>query len=129
MVDRREWRGEMLDLVAGTEWDVAQEVIPRDHLAPGAEWPDGDLVVGAPPGARVGQLIAQALLRVMRQRSLGQRELARIAELAHPTVKSVLDGTRLPSVHSLVLLEQALQTSLYPHYFYRHPEQRDATGS
>ncbi|MGW0886126.1 hypothetical protein [Streptomyces sp. NPDC002671] len=50
----------------------------------------------------------------MVQRDLGVRELARLAQASHPTVKAVLDGTRLPASHTVLLLELALDLPLYP---------------
>lgn len=104
---------------------MAREVVPRDHMAPGAEWPDGELADDAPATARLGQIIAQALRRVIVQRALGARELARLAQMSHPTIKSMLDGERLPSVHTLFLLERALQAPLYPGDLYRTSERGD----
>ncbi|MFD8882107.1 helix-turn-helix domain-containing protein [Streptomyces erythrochromogenes] len=97
---------------------MAREVIPRDHLAEG-EWPAGDLAVDAPPGAHLGQVLAKNLAAAMAQRGLGVRELARLAQASHPTVKAVLDGTRLPATHTVLLLEIALDLPLYPAHLFR----------
>ncbi|MFD6967210.1 hypothetical protein [Streptomyces sp. NPDC059949] len=94
-------------------WGMAREVIPRDHLADGV-WPSGTLAADAPPGAHLGQAIATALAAAMTRRAIGVRELARLAEATHPTVKAALDGSRLPATHTIFLLEVALQTPLYP---------------
>ncbi|MFD0501663.1 helix-turn-helix domain-containing protein [Streptomyces rhizosphaericus] len=92
---------------------MAREVIPRDHLASGT-WPTGDLTPDAPPGAHLGQAIAQKLSNVMNERGIGHRELARLAGASHPTISATLEGTRLPTTHTLFLLEIALQVPLYP---------------
>ncbi|MFE3632340.1 helix-turn-helix domain-containing protein [Streptomyces goshikiensis] len=94
-------------------WDMAREVIPREYLAEG-EWPSGELAADAPPGAHLGQALAKNLAAAMTQRGLSVRELARRAQATHPTVKSVLDGTRLPATHTVLLLESALGLPLYP---------------
>ncbi len=94
-------------------WDMAREVIPRDHLAQGV-WPSGDLAADAPPGAHLGQALAKNLATAMAERGLGVRELARRAQATHPTVKAVLDGTRLPASHTVLLLELALDQPIYP---------------
>lgn len=104
-------RHQALTVTAG--WEMAREVIPRDHLAQG-EWPAGDLAADAPPGAHLGQALAKSLAGAMAQRGLGVRELARLAQASHPTVKAVLDGTRLPATHTVLLLELALDLPLYP---------------
>lgn len=99
-------------------WDMAREVIPRDHLAQG-EWPTGDLTADAPPGAHLGQALAKNLAAAMAQRDLGVRELARLAQATHPTVKAVLDGSRLPASHTVLLLELALDLPLYPSHLFK----------
>ncbi|MFF9001607.1 hypothetical protein ACF1GW_06735 [Streptomyces achromogenes] len=107
----RRSRHQEITVTAG--WDMAREVIPRDHLTHG-EWPSGDLAVDAPPGAHLGQALAKNLAAAMAQRRLGLRELARLAQSSHPTVKAVLEGTRLPASHTILLLELALDLPLYP---------------
>ncbi|MCL3999078.1 helix-turn-helix domain-containing protein [Streptomyces lavenduligriseus] len=104
-------RHQEITVTAG--WDMAREVIPRDHLAQG-EWPSGNLAADAPPGAHLGQALARTLRAAMTQRGLGVRELARLAQASHPTVKAILDGTRLPASHTILLLELALDLPLYP---------------
>ncbi|MFD9793739.1 helix-turn-helix domain-containing protein [Streptomyces sp. NPDC059070] len=112
----------MTDPTTAMEYDMAREIIPRDHLACGT-WPDGALTKDAPPGARLGQLIAQALTAAMADQDIGQRELARRAGLTHPTVLRALDGQSLPSTHTLLLLEIALGTPLWPTTLYRNGPQ------
>lgn len=97
---------------------MAREIIPRDYLATGT-WPTGALHADAPPGARLGHAIAQALAAAMHNQDIGPREVARRAGLTHPTVLFVLQGKRLPSTHTLLLLERALHTPLWPATLYR----------
>ncbi|MFJ4676972.1 hypothetical protein [Kitasatospora sp. NPDC088783] len=96
--------------------EMPREVVPRAYLADGGVWPAGPLVPGAPPGAHLGQAIAEALKGAMGRQGLGTRELSRLtgSQVAHPTVLTVLQGSRLPSAHTILLLEVALQTQLYP---------------
>ncbi|WP_411141000.1 helix-turn-helix domain-containing protein [Streptomyces sp. x-80] len=94
--------------------EVAQEVIPREHLADG-EWPTGTLSQDAPLGAYLGQAIARTLMNAASAQGLSSvRALARRAGVTHPTVKDILEGKRLPTTHTLLLLEAAVQTPLYP---------------
>ncbi|MFD9871724.1 helix-turn-helix domain-containing protein [Streptomyces niveus] len=103
----------MKDSATATEYRMVREITPRDHMASGT-WPNGTLTAGAPPGARLGLAIARALATAMKDQGIGGRELARRAGLAHPTVARVLEGQRLPSTHTLLLLETALRTPLWP---------------
>ncbi|WP_367435024.1 helix-turn-helix transcriptional regulator [Streptomyces celluloflavus] len=93
--------------------EMAQEVIPREHLADG-EWPTGDLSQDAPLGAHLGQAIARTLIDAASEQGLSVRALARRAGVTHPTVKDILEGKRLPTTHTLLLLEAAVQKRLYP---------------
>lgn len=103
------------------ENEMASEVRPRDYLAPDSTWPEGPLADDAPPAARLGQAIAANLRQAMQDQDIGLRPLARLAGLTHPTVKAVLDGDRLPSAHSLLLLEITLRTPLWPAALHRTP--------
>ncbi|QKW20550.1 helix-turn-helix transcriptional regulator [Kitasatospora sp. NA04385] len=96
--------------------EMPREVVPRAYLADGGIWPAGPLVPDAPPGAHLGQAIAEALRAAMERQRLGARELSRLtgSQVTHPTVMTVLQGSRLPSVHTVLLLEVALKAPLYP---------------
>ncbi|MEU1077268.1 MULTISPECIES: helix-turn-helix transcriptional regulator [unclassified Streptomyces] len=108
----------MTDQTTAMEQDMAREIIPRDHLASGT-WPTGPLTADVPPGARLGHATSGALATAMQEQGVSSRELARRAGLTHPTVVRVLEGQRLPSTHTLLLLETALGTPLWPATLYR----------
>lgn len=95
---------------------MPREVVPRDFLAAGGTWPAGPLAHDAPPGAYLGQAIATALKAAMEQQHLTNRELERLtgSQVTRQTAMAVLDGSRLPSTHTVLLLELALRTQLYP---------------
>nr|BEK71484.1 hypothetical protein KPHV_87110 [Kitasatospora purpeofusca] len=105
-----------MDAETVTGCEMPREVIPREYLAAGAVWPDGPLVADAPPGAYLGQAIAQALIAAMERQKIGTRELARMTGtgVKHPTILTARNGEGLPSAHTVLLLEIALKVPLYP---------------
>ncbi|WP_149030222.1 hypothetical protein [Kitasatospora sp. MBT66] len=82
------------------------------------------VTMGAPPGAHLGIAIARALKDAMDTRGISAREAARQAGLGttHPTVLDTLQGKRLPATHTVLLLEIALRTLLYPSELYAQLE-------
>lgn len=83
---------------------------PRDHLVAG-EWPSGE----SDGPAAIAQAVARALLAALDGRSI--REVARQADLQHATVLGLVNGTRWPDFVTLVKLEDALRTDLWPQRF------------
>ena len=80
---------------------------PRDQLVAGA-WPNGR----AEGPAAVAQELARGLQARLTARSV--REVARAADLQHATVLALLHGQRWPDFVTIVKLEDALGTDLWP---------------
>lgn len=80
---------------------------PRDQLVSG-QWPNGQ----AHGPAAVAQQLARDLEARLGARSV--REVARQADLQHATVLALLHGQRWPDFVTIVKLEDALGTDLWP---------------
>lgn len=86
---------------------------PAEYLASGS-WPTGTLAPDAPPGAIAAQHIARRLADELAERSIGHRELARQAGIAHTTIGRALLGDTYLDLPVLAALEVTLRTRLWP---------------
>ncbi len=86
---------------------------PVSYLAAGV-WPNGQLVVDAPPSVMAAQYLARELDRAMTETRTGQRALAAATGIAHTTVGRILAGTVFCDIGTLASLEHALGRTLWP---------------
>ncbi|MFD7552463.1 helix-turn-helix domain-containing protein [Streptomyces sp. NPDC059816] len=93
---------------------------PADFLASGHQWPSGQLVADAPPTARLGKELAVRLKQALQEQGLSARQVADAAQLRHPTVLRVLNGTVVPDGRTIIHLETALKTPLWPAGLHEH---------
>ena len=107
---------------------------PRDYLAYEQAWPDGDLIEGAPPQARLAQALVRRLREACADRSVN--DVARNADLSRATVYNLLSGTRWATIATVASLEVTLGVRLWgnehrdlvaPHG-YVAPARSDPTG-
>jgi transcriptional regulator with XRE-family HTH domain len=84
---------------------------PADYLAPGEEWPHGELVADTPPEVR---LVAGVVgrLRVVAD-DLGTRKVARRAGLSPQTISNLLTGRTYGDLVTVARLERALEVHLW----------------
>jgi hypothetical protein len=85
---------------------------PRDWVEPGGIWPAGPFVADAPPYALVSAAIAAGYQQIVGDRSL--RSVARAAGIDPTSLGRTLTGETVPDVHTLAVLEDALETDLWP---------------
>jgi ribosome-binding protein aMBF1 (putative translation factor) len=96
------------------EDDLAREDAPVNFMEDPWDWPEGRLRKDAPLHARAGQEVARRLRQAITQGNWSQRALAEKASVGQATISRILQGEVLPDIGTLVRLEAALQTSLYP---------------
>ena len=87
---------------------------PREWVVPDGSWPAGPFQEGAPPYARVTAAIACRYQEVVGTRSL--RSVARAAGIDPTSLGRTLAGETVPDVHTIAVLEDALETELWPSY-------------
>lgn len=84
---------------------------PREFVARGA-FPDGPLKSQSPAAAWWAAEIARRLRDAIAEASLS--EVARDADLARSTIYDIVSGETWPDVVSIVKLQDALNTRLWP---------------
>ena len=93
---------------------------PCDYVQPGAEWPGGPLITGAPPEARLVRGIAQKL------ESRGAREnvtkIAKRCGLTPQTIYNVLDGKTWPDLTTIAQLEAHYRVRLWGNEHRKKPK-------
>jgi hypothetical protein len=87
-------------------------VPPRDWVAPEGSWPTGPFIADTPPYAIVTAAIATDYHKIVGDRSL--RSVARAAGIDPTSLGRTLAGETVPDVHTLAVLEDALETDLWP---------------
>ena len=87
---------------------------PRSWVADGGEWPDGPLTTDAPPYAVVTAAIVRAYRQAAGSRSL--RSVAGPAGIDPTSLSRMLSGETVPDVHTVAVLEDALDAALWPEY-------------
>ncbi|CAB4885346.1 MAG: hypothetical protein F2793_08855 [Actinobacteria bacterium] len=85
---------------------------PRDWVAPGNEWPNGPFTHDAPVYALVTAAIVARYRASVGDRSL--RSVARAAGIDATSLGRTLAGETVPDVHTVAVLEMALDTDLWP---------------
>ena len=87
---------------------------PRTWVRDGGEWPVGPFVADAPPYALVTAAVVSGYQSVVGGRSL--RSVARAAGIDATSLGRMLSGETVPDVHTVAVLEAALDTELWPRY-------------
>ena len=87
---------------------------PRTWVADGGEWPAGPFTTDAPPYALVTAAIVERYQAAVGQQSL--RAVARAAGIDPTSLGRTLAGETVPDVHTLAVLESALDTELWPRW-------------
>ena len=87
---------------------------PRTWVADGGHWPDGPLVADAPPYAVVTAQVVRRYRQAAGTRSL--RSVAGAAGIDPTSLGRMLSGETVPDVHTVAVLEQALDVALWPEY-------------
>ncbi|MFE4512607.1 helix-turn-helix domain-containing protein [Kitasatospora sp. NPDC056783] len=85
------------------------------------------LTPDAPPSALIGLEFARNLHAAMEAGRLTDRAVAKAAGLSHPTIGHLKRGEVLPDLGTILLLEIATGTSLYPANLYRRVAHRPPT--
>lgn len=86
---------------------------PKTYVASGS-WPNAVLRKGAPLSAHFAQAYVRKLTTVMNGSGVGMRELAEMAGVSHTTVSRFLNGGALPDMGTLIRIEVALGTDVWP---------------
>jgi DNA-binding phage protein len=97
---------------------------PRTWVADDGEWPDGPFVRDAPPYALVTAAIVRHYVAAVGARSL--RSVAREAGIDPTSLGRTLAGETVPDVHTVAVLEYALDVPLWPVLAERRPTSRYA---
>ena len=84
---------------------------PRDYPVVEGAWPDGDLIEGAPPQARLAQALARRLAEACTDRFVS--DVARGAGLSRATVYNLLSGARWATIATVASLEATLGVRLW----------------
>ena len=85
---------------------------PREWLVADGKWPTGPFTPGAPPYVIVTAAIVANYLAAAGTRSL--RSVARAAGIDATSLGRTLAGETVPDVHTVAVLEDALQCELWP---------------
>ncbi len=92
---------------------------PRSWVRSDGEWPAGPFADDAPPYALVTAAVVERYQSVIGGRSL--RSVARAAGIDPTSLGRMLSGETVPDVHTVAVLEDALNTELWPRYPDRSP--------
>ncbi|MEO3976906.1 helix-turn-helix domain-containing protein [Streptomyces sp. CAU 1734] len=97
-------------------WDVreAPNETPADYRAGPEPWPHSALADDAPLSARIALEISRSLHAALTEAGLTDRGLAERGDLSHTSVGRILRGEGMPDFRTLLLMEAALQRSLWP---------------
>lgn len=87
---------------------------PRTWVADGGAWPAGPLAPDAPPYAVVTAAVVTRYRAAVGTRSL--RSVAAAAGIDPTSLGRMLSGETVPDVHTVAVLEAALDTALWPGY-------------
>ncbi|MFE4667489.1 helix-turn-helix domain-containing protein [Streptomyces sp. NPDC056716] len=87
---------------------------PADYRADPEPWPLGPLTDDAPLSARIALGISRNLHAALTEEGLTDRGLATRSGLSHTSIGRILRGEGLPDFRTLLLLEAALQRTLWP---------------
>lgn len=87
---------------------------PRTWVSVDGQWPEGPLVAEAPPYAVVTAAVVAAYRQAAGTRSL--RSVARDAGIDPTALSRMLSGETVPDVHTVAVLEDALDAPLWPAY-------------
>ena len=83
---------------------------PADY-ATGGSWPDGPLVLDAPPEAHLAAALARRLKKAIRGRPL--RRIAALSGVSAPTISHIINGKTWPDLRTLSRLEVAVGAPLW----------------
>lgn len=87
---------------------------PHSWVRSDGEWPSGPFSDDAPPYALVTAAVVERYQAVVGGRSL--RSVAREAGIDPTSLGRTLTGETVPDVHTVAVLESALDTELWPRY-------------
>jgi len=87
---------------------------PRTWVDEGGVWPTGPFVADAPPYAVVTGAVVRRYQEVVGARSL--RSVARAAGIDATSLGRMLSGETVPDVHTVAVLEAALDAELWPRF-------------
>jgi hypothetical protein len=92
--------------------------LPSTYVVPGqsGQWPNAELRADAPISAHFAQAYARdlAVALASREPKLTLRKLAEQAEVSHATLSRLLRGQVLPDMGTLIRIEWALGTDIWP---------------
>ena len=87
---------------------------PRTWVVDGGTWPEGPFTNDAPPYATVTAAVVRQYRLAAGQRSL--RSVAAAAGIDPTSLGRTLAGETVPDVHTVAVLEEALDVPLWPAY-------------
>ena len=90
---------------------------PRSWVRADGRWPTGPFAEDAPPYALVTAAVVAQYQSLIGARSL--RSVARAAGIDPTSLGRMLNGETVPDVHTVAVLEDALDAELWPTYLQR----------
>lgn len=99
---------EQTDAPTPRERTLPLRAAPNDGLP---NWPEG---TSPDPAAEKVRQLAATLTRVMAERGLSARAIAKLAGIGVGTVQVIQHGNRWPDTRAVARLEVALNTALWP---------------
>jgi hypothetical protein len=90
---------------------------PRSWVRADGQWPTGPFAADAPPYALVTAAVVARYQTLVGTRSL--RSVARTAGIDPTSLGRMLSGETVPDVHTVAVLEDALEAELWPNYLER----------
>ena len=87
---------------------------PRTWVSEDGQWPDGPMTPDAPPYAVVTAEVVRRYRAAAGGRSL--RSVATAAGIDPTSLSRMLSGETVPDVHTVAVLEAALDVALWPTY-------------
>lgn len=92
---------------------------PRDYVE---DWPNGVIGPDVPVAVAYMQRIVVAAEQAMEEQGLTRRAVADMTNLDRSTLRLMLNGYKWPDMVTILKLEQALGTTVWPtYYFDDHP--------
>lgn len=88
---------------------------PRDHMAKGEQWPDGDLDPDAPKEARLARGIATAIRRQINNKNTSPDAVAAKRRIDPDALQDLLDGKSWPDFITVARLEIHFKCRLWGH--------------
>ena len=99
---------------------------PREYIAEGEEWPEGDLAADAPKEARLAKGIATEVLKQIDRRNTTLQAVASKQQIGIDTLHNLINGRNWPDLITVARLESHLNRRLWGH---EHKPRRQAPRS